>query len=338
MRCFPKHPQIPTLSDADSADRATKADSACWRLDLLLLARRVRSPLRSITKRFWLLGARDHDSPSHYRCFMRRYVSLIPVPVHLRQEASSPGGIQRKLTAEYSLIKVTSDKTDIVTAGAVLVLEKDNLLMYAVTSEIAPVNTYKNGKISHGIYDAAKKCTVCAFVPWLPPLASKASKIDQRTFFSGEKFRVTEIEARDDSIVFDLLSDPYDDMRYDGQLKFPFPKGSRPSGDAFLSTVSDVIKVQPDPVDHRQPVSAPQPPQGTEQQQVQTSMPPIAAPPPPPDAAPAAPKTIEQGQTKEVVVAILGQPSKVIKLGTKEVDVYPDIKVTYMNDKVADVQ
>lgn len=57
------------------------------------------------------------------------------------QEASSPGGIQRKLTAEYSLTKVTSDKTDIVTAGAVLVLEKDNLLMYAVTSEIAPVNT-----------------------------------------------------------------------------------------------------------------------------------------------------------------------------------------------------
>jgi len=58
----------------------------------------------------------------------------------------------------------------------------------------------------------------------------------------------------------------------------------------------------------------------------------------PPEAAPAAPKTIEKGQTKEVVVAIMGQPSKVIKLSGKEIDVYPDMKVTYINNKVTDVQ
>ena len=67
-------------------------------------------------------------------------------------------------------------------------------------------------------------------------------------------------------------------------------------------------------------------------------MAPLAPPPPPPDAPPAAPKTIEKGQTKDVVVAILGQPSKVIKLGTKEIDVYPDMKVTFINNKVTDVQ
>ena len=65
---------------------------------------------------------------------------------------------------------------------------------------------------------------------------------------------------------------------------------------------------------------------------------PIAPPPPPPDAAPVAPKTIEKGQTRDVVVAILGQPTKVIKLGTKEIDVYPDMKVTFVNNKVSDVQ
>ena len=47
---------------------------------------------------------------------------------------------------------------------------------------------------------------------------------------------------------------------------------------------------------------------------------------------------LEKGQTKEVVVAILGQPSKVVKLSDKEIDVYPDMKVTYVDDKIADVQ
>ena len=37
-------------------------------------------------------------------------------------------------------------------------------------------------------------------------------------------------------------------------------------------------------------------------------------------------------------MAIFGQPSKVVKLGTKEIDVYPDMKVTFVNNKVTDVQ
>jgi hypothetical protein len=39
-----------------------------------------------------------------------------------------------------------------------------------------------------------------------------------------------------------------------------------------------------------------------------------------------------------VVVAILGQPSKVVKLGTKEIYYYPDMKVIFVSGKVTDVQ
>jgi hypothetical protein len=166
--------------------------------------------------------------------------------------------------------------------------------------------------------------------------------VDQRTFVSGEKFWVTGIEAHDDGIVFDLLSDPYSDVRYYSMLKFPYPKGSSPSADAMMSAVAEVIKVAPSDDsassgdDKKQPAApagqaapAPEP---------QSAMAPIPPPPPPADAPPAAPKTIEKGQTKEVVVAIMGQPSKVIKLSGKEIDVYPDMKVTYVNNKVSDVQ
>ena len=41
---------------------------------------------------------------------------------------------------------------------------------------------------------------------------------------------------------------------------------------------------------------------------------------------------------KDQVVANFGQPTKVVKLGTKEIDYYPDMKVVYTNGKVSDVQ
>ena len=263
--------------------------------------------------------------------------------------ASCPGAnaqdavsIQQKLIAQYPLTKATADRTDIVTAGAVVVLEKDNLLMYTMTTTIEPQNTYKNGRISQGVFNAAKKCAWCAFVPGVSSAAATVPNVDQRTFVSGEKFWVTAIEAHDDGIVFDLLSDPYSDVRYYSKLKFPYPKGSSPSADAMMSTVAEVIKVAPSDDsagsgdDKKQPAApAGQSAQASEQP---GAMAPIPPPPPPPDAPPAAPKTIEKGQTKEVVVAIMGQPSKVIKLSGKEIDVYPDMKVTYINNKVTDVQ
>jgi len=65
---------------------------------------------------------------------------------------------------------------------------------------------------------------------------------------------------------------------------------------------------------------------------------PIAPPPPPADAPPPAPKTIKIGQTRDEVVAAFGQPTKIIKLATKEIDTYPDMKVTFVHNKVSDVQ
>ena len=63
-------------------------------------------------------------------------------------------------------------------------------------------------------------------------------------------------------------------------------------------------------------------------------MPPIDAPPPPP----ADPKTIGLGQTTQQVVASWGQPDKIVKLATKQIYYYKDLKVVFVNNKVSDVQ
>ena len=55
-------------------------------------------------------------------------------------------------------------------------------------------------------------------------------------------------------------------------------------------------------------------------------------------APPPEPAQIEKGQTPDQVKAALGQPDKIVNLGAKQIYVYKDIKVTFINGKVADVQ
>jgi hypothetical protein len=130
--------------------------------------------------------------------------------------------------------------------------------------------------------------------------------------------------VKDGGAVFYLLSDPYkdtsgDDVRYTALLTFAFPKGWTPTVDQMDKMVAEVFSVQP-----AQPAEAPPAP--------------IAPPPPPPDQPAAAPKTIEIGQTKDQVIANLGQPEKIIKLRTKETYLYKDMKVIFVSGKVSDVQ
>lgn len=59
------------------------------------------------------------------------------------------------------------------------------------------------------------------------------------------------------------------------------------------------------------------------------------APVPAPAAAPA---TISLGETVDQVTAAMGQPQKIVDLGTKKIYVYADMKVTFKGGKVSDVE
>ena len=55
-------------------------------------------------------------------------------------------------------------------------------------------------------------------------------------------------------------------------------------------------------------------------------------------APPAQPQQIEKGQTPDQVKAALGNPDKIVNLGSKLIYVYKDLKVTFLDGKVSDVQ
>jgi hypothetical protein len=50
------------------------------------------------------------------------------------------------------------------------------------------------------------------------------------------------------------------------------------------------------------------------------------------------PQQIEKGQTPDQVKATLGQPDKIVNFGSKQIFIYKDLKVTFLNGKVYDVQ
>ena len=53
---------------------------------------------------------------------------------------------------------------------------------------------------------------------------------------------------------------------------------------------------------------------------------------------PQATKTVQLGQTEEEVVAIMGPPEKKVLLGAKAIYVYRDLKVVFIDGKVADAE
>lgn len=261
-------------------------------------------------------------------------VLVFTCPEANAQDTNPTASIQQKLAAQYPITKTTDDKTDIVTAGAVLVLQKDHLLMYSIATPYPPLNIYKKGKISQSVGSGFLRDLANVMMT----SANNASDIPQRKFQAGEKFWLTAILIQNDGILFQFYSDPYDGIRYYGQLKFPFPRGQVPASDEALKTIAEVLTVQSnDAADGNTQAqqTGSSPPAGSS---AEAALAPIPPPPPPADAPPPAPKTISLGQTKDVVVAILGQPTKVAKLGAKEIDYYPDMKVTFVNNKVTNVQ
>jgi len=52
----------------------------------------------------------------------------------------------------------------------------------------------------------------------------------------------------------------------------------------------------------------------------------------------AEPQTIQLGQSTNQVLAALDKPEKIVNLGPKQIYVYKDLKVTFIDGKVSDVQ
>lgn len=240
-------------------------------------------------------------------------ISVLLIAIGMVAQESVPAQtLQKKLDEKFALTILSTDKKEITKAGSIVVLHKDDLVVQSTNAASPPTSTYKDGRISE---NSAKN-----LVKLFGNRMATSNDIAEKKLKSGEKLWLLRVTAEKDGVVFDLITDPDEnDRRHHGRLKVAFPKGSIPPDDAVFQTIAEVLTV-----DSTGAAIA--------------DFSPIAPPPPPADAPPVQPKTISLGQSKTQVEALFGSPIKVVKLPGKEIAYYPDMKVTFVNNKVTDVQ
>ncbi len=223
-----------------------------------------------------------------------------------------PPSLLEQLQAQYQLARVGGHGAQraLIDPGTVLVVQKGGIL------GVDP-NLLGNcpAKYQKGVLKPPN--TMCA------NMAQTG-----RNFEAGDKVYVTKIDVvqKDEKVVLKIVAcDTCNGVNpptfYKSQVDFIFPAGYLEKGDvgAIEDTIGEVFALNAIPA----PPPAP------------TADAPPATPPSTPAAAPA---TIQSGQTIDQVVGILGQPEKKVDLGAKQIFVYKDLKVTFMDGKVSDVQ
>jgi hypothetical protein len=264
------------------------------------------------------------------------------------------GNLEQQLKSQYQLTTLTADYANFVTMGSTLILQKRGFSPGALSNKLPTKYTYRDGQIKPDAIGATKKAYdrvtgIRDNIPGLKghgPDTSKASDAagTWRPFVNGERLYVTQITVQrsDDSIVFDLISDAYpNEGRYKGSLAFQYPGGTLASANIarVQPLIAEVFTIESSP----DQTAAPQ----TSQIRADALLPPDTPPPPPPIAPPApvtqpAPSPAEinfqPGATIAEVTARLGQPDKVATFGPKKIFQYKDLKVTFVDGRMTDIQ
>lgn len=248
-----------------------------------------------------------------------RVAALILAVASCGVAARAQGTLQADLEKTYKPAKMGTDSTGtvVVEPGTVLTLSKGGVLGVPYDNMVYCPSHYQDGNLK-------PPNTMCKLS------VAKVSKYIN----SGEKVYVTKIEIipKDEKVIFSIVEcDSCNNVQSASQMKsqivFHYPKGYLEGG-ADAGQVGDIIGQVLTPADagggDQQQAAAPAD-QGQQQQAA-------------PAAAAAPPASVEIGMTPDQVVGILGQPEKVLNIGPKQIYVYKDIKVTFLNGKVADAQ
>ena len=225
--------------------------------------------------------------------------------------------LEQRLQAQYPPSKLAGDKLRLVQPGSVFLVQLSGMFASPM-NEFAFTNSFKDGRI--------KRSTGSALIHDLRT---------SRELQIGERVYLLKTEVKDSGIVFSLQTcvacdgSEADLMQtaYRAALTFQFPKGYWETTDfaQIQRMIGQVFSLAG---------NGNLAPPGTD-----ATMPQVAQPAPPPRPLPQAePARIALGQSMDEVSANLGQPDKVVDLGNKKIYIYRDLKITFLDGKVTDVQ
>jgi hypothetical protein len=260
-------------------------------------------------------------------------VAILPLPRSAAQAVS----LQEQLAAQYKVVKMGSDTSgySVIDKGTLLEIKKGGILGVPYSDQNALSTKYEGGTV-HTPNSVLTKGIGFGM--------SKFGKTQTTHLFAaGDKVYPAKIEVdvnKDDvamTIVACDTCNKTDPPTYNkAKVVFQFPKGTlaKASAGDVEDTIGQLLAISDDSQQDQGGQQQSQDQQGGQQQGAQQDQPAAQQPAP----AQAEPQTIEKGQTTDQVQAALGKPDKIVNLGTKQIWVYKDLKVTFINGKVSDVQ
>jgi hypothetical protein len=260
--------------------------------------------------------------------------------------------LTEQLEAQYKYVKMGSDTSgpSVVEKGALLAIQKGGILGVPYSDSSLMTTTYENGQVHTP--GTAKKVLRGS-------LMSRFGKEQTTHLFAvGDKVYPSKIDVKPDkdtvtlTIVACDTCNKTDPPTYNkANVVFQFPKGTLAAATAgqVEDTIGQLLAVSSEDSgqggDQAQQQGGDQGAQqgGGQQgggQQGGGGQPggQDQAQQPAADQAAAQPQSIEKGMTPDQVEAAIGQPDKKVNLGSKQIYVYKDLKVTFLNGKVSDVQ
>jgi hypothetical protein len=242
--------------------------------------------------------------------------------------------LQEQLVAQYKVVKMGSDTSgySVVDAGTLLEIKKGGILGVP----------YSDSSILSTKYESGTVHAPSALLTKGIGFGMKKFGKEQTThlFAAGDKVYPAKIEVdvnKDDVAMTIVACDSCnktDPPTYNkAKVVFQFPKGSlaKASAGDVEDTIGQLLAISEDTQQQDQGGQQ----QGGQQQGGQDQQ---AAQQAPQQQQQAEPQTIEKGQSTDQVQSALGKPDKIVNLGSKQIWVYKDLKVTFVNGKVSDVQ
>jgi hypothetical protein len=245
--------------------------------------------------------------------------------------------LQEQLAAQYKLVKMGSDTSgySVVEEGTLLAIQKGGIMGVPYSDKTVLNNKYENGTV-HGPNVAMTEARKKIFGHF-----SQTASEGQTTKLmkKGDKVYATKIDVKVDKDVVvlgivecDTCNNTDPPTWAKANVEFQFPKGSlaKASAGDIEDTIGQLLAIS----DDSQQSQGGNGQQGGQQQGGQQG----GGEDQGGQQQGGEPQTIQMGMTPDQVQGSLGQPQKIVNLGPKQIYVYKDLKVTFLNGKVVDVQ
>ncbi len=279
---------------------------------------------------------------------MRQRIGMNVLVVALIVVGITPGivvaqvSLEDQLKAQYTLVKMGADSSGaaVVEAGTILVVKKGGILGVPYSDQSIFSTKYESGAV-HSPNPVGQK-VFGHFMSKIGQQAPTTQFFQKDTKVYPSKLAVS---LEKDQVVIGIVAcdscnntDPK--TFYKADVVFQFPKGTlaNTNPSQVEDTIAGLLAIDDSGNSNDQGSGGQQGGNGNGNDQQGGNQQGEGGGQAQQQAPPAEPEQIEKGQTPDQVKAALGNPDKIVNLGPKQIYVYKDLKVTFLNGKVSDVQ